>query len=193
MLFNYFGVAIMLKSVSSLIPGCYEIEPRVLSDERGYFVKIYTRDAFCELNLFDDFVEEFYTISRKGTIRGLHFQIPPHDHFKMVYCTHGEVFDVVLDLRRGSPTYGATAIFNLSATRGNYLYIPKGLAHGFCALTDNATLVYKVGSIYSPRHDTGVHPMSVNIEWPVKSPILSERDQSLIPFNCYVSPFVYQV
>ncbi len=183
----------MLNLIPSVIPGCYEILPRIMSDERGSFVKVFNKDIFEKLNLATNFLEEFYTISKKNTIRGLHFQIPPHDHIKMVYCTHGEVFDVVLDLRVGSPTYGKTAVFNLSATRGNYLYIPKGLAHGFCALSDDAILVYKVGSVYSPAHDKGIYPMSVGIKWPTATPIISKRDLSSVPYSDFSSPFLYEV
>jgi dTDP-4-dehydrorhamnose 3,5-epimerase len=175
----------------SAIPGCYEIQPHIFNDARGRFVKIFNEKHFLNLNLETFFAEEYYTISRKDTIRGLHFQIPPHDHVKLVYCTHGSVFDVVLDLRIGSPTYGKTAIFNLSMSSGNCLYISKGLAHGFCALSDDAILVYKVGSAYSPAHDMGVHPMSVSIKWPTKTPILSNRDQSFLPYHDFDSPFLY--
>lgn len=183
----------MFNLVASSIPGCYEIQPRIMVDERGSFVKVYNENIFLEFNLTTSFAEEFYTISKKNTIRGLHFQSPPHEHVKMVYCTRGEVFDVVLDLRIGSQTYGKTAVFNISAARGNFLYIPKGLAHGFCALSDDATLVYKVGTVHSPAHDTGVHPMSVGIEWPTKAPIISSRDEGLIPFSAFVSQFSYEI
>jgi dTDP-4-dehydrorhamnose 3,5-epimerase len=173
------------------IPGCFEIAPRVLDDARGRFVKVFHRDAFAELGLSTDFAEEYYSRSHKGVVRGMHFQTPPHEHVKLVYCVQGEVFDVVLDLRRGSPTYGKAASFRLSAECGNYLYIPKGLAHGFCALTEDATMVYKVGTVYAPQHDSGVLWNSIGIDWPVDEPLVSARDAAFAPLSQFESPFVY--
>jgi dTDP-4-dehydrorhamnose 3,5-epimerase len=181
----------MFQFKSSSIIGCYEIQPMIFNDDRGRFVKVFHREMFAKLGLCIDFVEEYYSHSRRDVIRGLHFQLPPVDHVKMVYCICGKVFDVVLDLRIGSPTYGKTAIFSLSAEQANYLYIPEGIAHGFCVISDFATMVYKVSSTYSPEHDAGVLWNSVEINWPTKSPILSERDMSFIPFSEFKSTFVY--
>lgn len=176
----------------SSIPGCFEVQPRLLDDERGRFVKVFHADAFTESGLATDFKEEYYSRSKQGVIRGMHFQTPPADHVKVVYCTHGEVFDVVLDLRVGSPTYGQVATYILSADKGNYLYIPKGLAHGFCTLSDSATLVYKVTTVYAPESDSGVLWSSVPVDWPVPAPIVSKRDAGLIKFSDFESPFVYE-
>ena len=177
---------------SSFIPGCHEIQPRVIHDARGSFVKVFHADAFRELDLATDFAEEYYSHSRRGVIRGMHFQTPPVDHAKMVYCVGGEVFDVVLDLRVGSPTFGQAATFVLSAEAGNYLYIPKGLAHGFCATSKEATLVYKVTTVYAPESDAGVLWSSVKVDWPTQNPILSERDARFRPFEELESPFTYE-
>lgn len=176
---------------STAIPGCYEIQPRVLDDARGRFVKVFQRNAFAEHGLEVDFAEEYYSVSRQGVIRGMHFQNPPMDHVKIVYCVQGEVFDVVVDLRRGSPSYGKTVTLNLSADKGNYVYIPKGLAHGFSAISESATLVYKVATEYSPEHDSGILWSSIGIAWPFQSPILSDRDRRFIPLSDFKSPFVY--
>jgi dTDP-4-dehydrorhamnose 3,5-epimerase len=173
------------------IPGCYEVQPRAVDDLRGRFVKVFHIEAFAELGLEARFAEDYYSISRKGVIRGMHFQTPPADHVKMVYCVQGEVFDVVLDLRVGSPTYGQVASFQLTAEKANLIYVPRGLAHGFCAVSDVATLIYKVSTLYSPEHDSGVLWSSIGIDWPPGSPVLSGRDQSLRPFSEFKSPFVY--
>jgi len=172
------------------LSGCFEIQPRVMDDARGRFVKVYHAPAFSELGLATDFEEEYYSHSRKHVIRGMHFQTPPEDHVKLVYCVHGEVFDVVVDLRSGSSTYGKTATFYLSAEKGNCLYIPKGLAHGFCTTSDLATLVYRVSSVYAPHHDTGVLWSSIDVEWPTERPIISERDAMFKPLSEFESPFV---
>jgi dTDP-4-dehydrorhamnose 3,5-epimerase len=173
------------------IAGCFEIQPRVMDDLRGRFVKTFHAGAFAELGLATNFAEEYYSHSRNHVIRGMHFQTPPEDHVKMVYCVHGEVFDVVLDLRVGSPTYGKTASFCLSAEKGNCLYIPKGLAHGFCTTSELATLVYRVSTVYAPQHDTGVLWSSIDVEWPTDSPLISERDATFKPLSAFESPFIY--
>ncbi|MDD5296583.1 MAG: dTDP-4-dehydrorhamnose 3,5-epimerase [Rhodocyclaceae bacterium] len=182
----------MFELRTSEIAGCFEIQPRILSDSRGRFVKVFHRDAFREFGLETDFDEEYYSVSRRGVVRGLHFQVPPKDHNKVVYCVQGEVFDVVLDLRIGSPTYGMVRSFELSADRANYIYIPSGLAHGFCVTSDVAVLVYKVSSVYSPEHDLGIRWDSVGVDWPVSVPMLSERDSGFMPFVNFESPFVYE-
>ena len=173
------------------IPGCYEIQPRLFDDSRGRFVKIFHKDMFKELGLNADYAEEYYSRSLRGVIRGMHFQTPPEDHVKIVYCTKGAVFDVVLDLRVGSPTYGSVQTFRLEAEKGNFVYIPKGLAHGFCALSDNATLVYKVSTVYAPKSDAGIRWNSIGVDWPVQTPIVSDRDQGFKDLSDFESPFIY--
>jgi dTDP-4-dehydrorhamnose 3,5-epimerase len=181
----------MFELQHSGIPDCFQVQPRIFSDDRGRFVKVFHKEDFSALGLVTDFDEEYYSSSHFGVIRGLHFQSPPVDHVKLIYCVQGEVFDVVLDLRVGSPTYGKTSTFTLGAELGNYLYVPKGLAHGFCVTSEKATLVYKVSSIHSPQHDTGILWNSANIDWPTNTPQLSDRDMSLPRFEEFVSPFVY--
>jgi dTDP-4-dehydrorhamnose 3,5-epimerase len=173
------------------IPGCLEIQPSLIDDERGRFVKVFHAACFADLGLNADFREDYYSRSRKGVIRGMHFQKPPADHDKLVYCTEGSVFDVVLDLRAGSPSYGQVAHFTLSADRANLLYIPKGLAHGFCATSAQATLIYKVSTEYSPKNDVGILWSSLPVVWPTTHPIVSARDQAFKPLSEFVSPFVY--
>ena len=174
------------------LQGCFELHPRIFDDDRGRFVKVFHKDEFVRLGLETNFKEEYYSHSRQGAIRGMHFQLPPSDHIKLVYCIQGEVQDVVLDLRKGSPTYGKAETLKLSAEQGNYLYIPKGLAHGFCTTSTFATLVYKVSTVYDPQYDSGVLWNSFGVDWPNLGPVISSRDTSLMPFSEFESPFVYE-
>lgn len=181
----------MFRTTVSPLPGCLELQPRILADERGRFVKTMHRDQFTALDLRSDFAEEYYSFSVPGVVRGLHFQVPPMEHVKLVYCVLGQVWDVVLDLRRGSPTYLQHAVFELSAERTNMLYIPVGCAHGFCTPAGAAMLIYKVSSLYSPEHDQGLLWNSAGIAWPVESPLLSDRDSKFPALDEFASPFVF--
>ncbi|MGI9860905.1 dTDP-4-dehydrorhamnose 3,5-epimerase [Moorella naiadis] len=174
------------------IPGCYEIRPVIFKDERGIFVKTFHQEVFAKNQLATYFAEEYYSFSHHGVLRGLHFQMPPKDHIKLVYCVSGEVIDTVVDLRRGSPTYGKFQIFTLNAEKSNILYIPSGLAHGFYVISENAILVYKTTTVYSPEHDAGILWNSVGIPWPNEKPIISKRDSEFVAFEDFVTPFIYQ-
>lgn len=176
----------------SKLPGCYELQPKVFDDDRGRFVKIFHEQTFAAQGLATNFAEEYYSASHKNVIRGMHFQLPPMDHVKMVYCVEGEVLDAVVDLRVGSPTYRQYALFELSAAKANSIYIPKGMAHGFCALSDRAIMVYKVSTVYSPAHDAGVLWNSVGIPWPAMDPVMSARDQGFPTLAQFESPFRYE-
>ncbi|MFE4105276.1 dTDP-4-dehydrorhamnose 3,5-epimerase [Almyronema epifaneia] len=173
------------------IPGCYEIHPRIFTDQRGSFVKTFHQDIFRQHGLETHFAEEYYSHSRQNVLRGLHFQLPPQDHVKLVYCTAGEVLDAVVDLRLGSPTYGQFATFSLSAENAIALYMPKGLAHGFYAVSEQATMLYRVSTVYSPEHDAGIRWDSAGIPWPSAVPILSSRDQTFPTLADFASPFVF--
>lgn len=159
------------------LPGCFELCPRVLDDDRGRFVKTFHRDSFERLGLCADWAERYYSVSQPNVIRGFHFQLPPHEHEKLVYCITGRVLDVAVDLRMGSPTYGLHAQVELSAKRANLLYLPPGLAHGFCTVDEPATMIYNVTSIYQPTSDTGIRWDSAGIVWPLSAPNLSDRDR----------------
>lgn len=176
----------------TLIPGCNEIQPRIFEDARGRFVKVFNHDEFAKLNLETDFSEEYYSHSIRGVIRGMHFQAPPSEHVKVVYCVQGEVQDVVLDLRIGSPSYGQAVGITLSAQQGNLIYIPKGIAHGFCTTSETATLVYMVSTVYDPQNDVGILWNSFGHKWPATQPVLSQRDSSFLPLKKFESPFVYE-
>lgn len=176
---------------TSLI-GCFELQPKVFHDTRGRFVKVFHTQEFAEHGLETNFAEEYYSISNNNVIRGMHFQLPPMDHVKVVYCVQGAVLDVVTDLRVGSPTYGRSAVIELSSAKANSIYIPTGMAHGFCSLRDHSIMVYKVSSVYAPTQDTGILWNSVGVVWPTTQPILSSRDQTFTPFDKFVSPFSYE-
>jgi dTDP-4-dehydrorhamnose 3,5-epimerase len=149
-------------------------------------------DDFISNKLEFEFKEHYYSASKKNVVRGLHFQLPPMDHVKIVYCIYGAVLDVVLDLRIDSPSYGDYEIFELSAEKANSIYMPKGMAHGFCVLSQEAILGYCVTSTYSQECDSGIRWDSANIPWPVSNPILSVRDLALPSFGEFKSPFKYE-
>lgn len=173
------------------IPGCYEIIPKRIMDVRGSFTKTFHKDVFLENGLDIQFAEEYFSISRKGVLRGLHFQLPPDDHVKIVYCLSGGVIDVVVDLRIGSPTYGGYEMFQLTADQVNMIYIPKGLAHGFYVTEEPAVMLYKTSTVYNPESDYGIHWSSLGVPWPDKTPIISERDGNFPHFHQFRSPFSY--
>lgn len=181
-----------MQVIPTKIPGCYELQPRVLKDQRGYFVKTFHHDIFAEYGLETNFAEEYYSFSHQRVLRGLHFQLPPYEHTKLVYCVLGEVLDVVVDLRIGSPTVGQFVTFELSVEKANIIYIAPGLAHGFYVNSNSAIMVYKVTTVYSPEHDGGIRWDSVGIPWPDNHPILSERDRGFVPLHEFKSPFVFR-
>ncbi|MET0107020.1 MAG: dTDP-4-dehydrorhamnose 3,5-epimerase [Sedimenticola sp.] len=182
----------MFELKETSIHGCFEVRPLIFDDTRGRFVKVFHQDEYRKLGLETLFTEEYYSQSNRGVIRGMHFQTPPFEHVKVVFCVQGEVQDVVLDLRKGSSTYGQSTPIHLSAQQGNFVYIPKGLAHGFCVTSETATLVYKVSTVYNPNNDTGVLWDSFGFKWPTLNPIISERDASFKPLSQFDSPFEYE-
>ena len=181
-----------MKLIKTSISGCYIIQLDKTEDSRGAFVKTYHEPSFMDLGLETSFTEEYYSVSKKGVLRGLHFQAPPHAHTKIVYCTYGQVFDVVVDLRKGSKTYGMHETFNVNSEDAIMIYIPIGMAHGFYTLSETAIMMYKVSKVYSSQHDTGIQWDSANIPWPDCSPVISKRDKILPLMSEFKSPFVYK-
>jgi dTDP-4-dehydrorhamnose 3,5-epimerase len=175
--------------LETTLPGVRVLQPRLFEDVRGRFVKTYQADAFQAAGI--DFVphQEFYSVSTRGVLRGMHFQVPPAAHQKLVYCSRGRVLDVVLDLRKGSPGFGHAYSRELTAETAELLFIPKGLAHGFLALEDDSTMVYQMDTVYTPECDAGILWNSFGFDWPVAKPILSERDKAFPGFTSFVSPF----
>jgi dTDP-4-dehydrorhamnose 3,5-epimerase len=176
------------------ILGCYLITPKVFTDVRGSFVKTYHETNFRDMGIEFDFKEEYYSVSNKGVIRGMHFQTPPHDHIKMAYCPKGAVFDAFVDLRKGSPTYLQSAHVQLSQENANILILAKGVAHGFCSLEDGTIMVYKTTSEYVSNSDSGILWSSCGIDWPTiaNSELLSGRDKTSLSLKEFDSPFVLE-
>jgi len=170
------------------LEACFEVRLQRLDDARGCFVKTFARSAFTAAGLEMNLQEEYYSVSRKGVIRGMHFQVPPHAHDKVVYCAKGAVLDVLLDLRRG-PHYGSHSTVLLSAEDPVLLFIARGVAHGFESLTDDSLMVYKTSAEYAPAYDCGIRWDSFGCNWTADEPILSERDRSHPAFADFQSPF----
>lgn len=164
--------------IKTNLDGVFEIQNKKFEDQRGVFIKTFHENIFKETGLESDFKESFFSISRKGVLRGMHFQLPPKDHAKLVYVTGGEVLDVAVDIRKGSLTYGQYFATILSQENAKSLYIGKGYAHGFLTISESATIVYLTSTVHSPENDTGIHWDSFGFDWGVKKPILSERDGS---------------
>lgn len=181
-----------MELIETGIEGCHEIVYKSFHDQRGSFTKTFHQPAFEALGLRTDWREEYYSVSERNVLRGMHFQTPPCDHAKMVYCLQGEVLDVVVDLRLGSPTYGRCASLVLSRQKGNGIYIPSGMAHGFLSLSERSVMHYKVTSVHSAEHDAGILWNSFGFEWPVDTPILSSRDEQHPRLADFDSSFPYQ-
>lgn len=177
--------------VDEPLPGLKILKPFVHSDERGEFVKPFNEVQLANHGINITLREEFFSSSSAGVIRGMHFQIPPFAHQKIVYCISGAVLDVVLDLRKSSPTYGHHAAFELSANNRHVVSIPIGFAHGFMSLEDHSTLIYKTDVVYSSDHDAGILWNGFGYEWPVvmDPPIVSVRDSQFPPLSGVNSPF----
>ena len=158
-------------------------------DDRGLFVKTFHDTMLQDAGISIKLKESYFSISRKDVIRGMHFQTPPHQHAKIVFCPQGAILDVMVDMRKASPTYGQYFAQELSAENGRAFYIPEGFAHGFKALTDNAMTYYLVSSEYSQPNDTGIRWDSFGMDWEILKPIISARDMSFSLFSDYNTPF----
>lgn len=178
-----------MKVVPTKLYGVFIIETDSFEDDRGVFIKTFHEDVFKEHGLASDFKESFYSISKKGVIRGMHFHLPPKDHTKLVYVTKGSLLDVVLDIRKDSPTYGEYLTTELTGNNHTMVYIPTGCAHGFLTLEDNTHMIYLQTGVYSKDHDAGIHIDSFGINWGVAEPILSKRDKEFKGFKDFQTPF----
>ncbi|WP_244613344.1 dTDP-4-dehydrorhamnose 3,5-epimerase family protein [Methylosinus sp. Ce-a6] len=151
-------------------------------------MKTFHAETFAQLGVDFEVREEFYTTSCKGVLRGMHFQIPPHHHDKLVCCMRGRVLDVLLDLRAGAG-YGASAAVELSGDNCYEIYVPKGVAHGFLSLADDTLMLYKTSTIHAPSADRGIRWNSFGFDWGVDDPIVSRRDAEHPSLTDFVSPF----
>lgn len=176
------------------IPGVLLLKPRPFFDERGYFVETYNKRAGRELGLPTCFVQDNQSLSiKRGTVRALHFQIPPKTQAKLVRVLRGAIFDVAVDLRAGSATYGHWTAATLTASNGYQMFIPRGFGHGFCTLEPDTEVAYKVDDYYAPECEQGLawNDPTLAIDWPVKpeDAILSDKDRRLGRFADLVTPF----
>lgn len=160
------------------VEGLLLIEPRVFGDPRGYFLETWHERRYREVGIPGPFVQDNLSFSRRGTVRGLHFQ-NPEAQAKLVYVLEGEVFDVAVDLRRSSPTFGRWYGVRLSSENKRQLYIPTGFAHGFAVLSESALFAYKCTAFYAPQHEVTLlwNDPDLGIPWPVMEPLVSEKDQ----------------
>ena len=180
----------MLYRKTTSIDGVYEIQADVLKDNRGQFTKIMHKEWLKNIDIPGIYDEEYCSISKKGVLRGMHFQKPPYEHAKLVYCTYGEILDVAVDLRRGSSTFGKYVSTVISHVKGNMIYIPVGFAHGFYTISDLAVVTCKQSSVFDEDSDAGILWNSIGIEWPDNNPILSDKDKKNTVFSQFESPFV---
>lgn len=175
----------------SFIPGCFEIIFTPFNDARGSFIKTFHNEIFKELNVNINVAEEFFTYSKKNVFRGLHFQVPPMELSKVIYCVSGSVRDFVVDLRVGSPTYGQWAGFDLNEESPSAVFIPPGLAHGFYVTSEKAIVQYKVSKLYDPASDTGISYTTFDFAKEIVDPVISEKDSKLVSIDEFVSPFKF--
>lgn len=175
------------------IPDCILIEPKVFSDARGYFVEIYKHSDFSSLGIAKPIVQINYSKSSKNVLRGMHYQKKPMSQGKMMQVISGEIFDVAVDIRKGSPAYGKWVSETLSSDNLRILYIPEGFAHGFCVMSDTATITYYCTNTYSPENERGFRwdDPEIKINWPIINPVISERDSKLPLFKDYDNNFTY--
>ena len=176
------------------IKDVYEIQLETVSDKRGNFTRIFDDKIFESHNLNMKWVQENHSFSlKKNTVRGLHFQFPPHSETKLIRCIKGEIYDVFLDLRKDSSTFGKWESIILSQNNNKMILIPRGFAHGFCTLTDNCEVLYKVDNYYNPHKESGIrwNDPDLNINFPitVDEPIISPKDSNLKSFNDFIESY----
>jgi dTDP-4-dehydrorhamnose 3,5-epimerase len=189
------GVPVEVRTTE--LKGVLVLKSRRFVDARGYFVEAYSKRVLHELGITTKFVQDNHSFSiHKGTIRGLHCQLPPAPQAKLVRVIRGLVYDVAVDLRLGSPTFGQWIAEQLSADGGEQMYVPQGFAHGFCTLEADTEVAYKVDGYYAPAYDSGIiwNDATLNIPWPVQTgtEVLSEKDTKLCTFKAFASPFHYE-
>ena len=178
------------------LAGVLLIHPKRFGDTRGFFAETFSRRAYVGAGVDPEFVQDNHSLSAKvGTVRGLHFQAPPHAQAKLVRCGRGAIFDIAVDIRRGSPTYGRWAGYTLSAENGAQLYIPVGFAHGFATLEPDSEIIYKCSDYYAPETEGALRwdDPDIGIKWPLTgAPVLSEKDAAAPLLAGFNSPFTFE-
>lgn len=183
-----------MKIEATALPDVICITPKRYSDRRGFFSESWNSQLMSTKGIMIDFVQDNHSLSREaGTIRGMHFQSPPHAQTKLVRCGRGALFDVAVDIRKGSPTYGQWVGEELSFDNGKQLLVPEGFLHGFITLEPNTEIVYKCSDYYAPEYDGAVRWDSCGIDWKyVITPILSVKDKGAPALADFESPFIYK-
>jgi dTDP-4-dehydrorhamnose 3,5-epimerase len=179
------------------VPEILLIEPKRFGDERGFFSETYSAKALAEAGFAHAFVQDNHSRSpKRGTVRGLHFQAPPHAQDKLLRVTRGAILDVAVDIRRGSPTYGKSVAVELSAENWRQLLVPKGFAHGFLTLTEDCEVLYKVTDYYAPASEAGLlwSDPALGVDWPIggEAPLINARDAAWPALADFDSPFTYE-
>jgi dTDP-4-dehydrorhamnose 3,5-epimerase len=178
------------------LPGVKLLKPKRFGDHRGFFAETYSRRVYTGLGVDVEFVQDNHSLSAAtGTVRGLHFQAPPHAQAKLVRCGRGAIFDVAVDIRRGSPTYGHWVGYELSAANGAQIFIPAGFAHGFTTLEPDSEIIYKCNDYYAPETEGALHwdDLAIGIDWPVTGDaILSDKDAVAPLLADLDSPFEFK-
>ena len=173
-----------MQRIETALPGIYELRPKVFRDPRGFFLETYHREKFSALGIYDAFVQDNHSSSSKGTLRGLHYQLH-RPQAKLCRVIEGEAYDVALDIRVGSPTFGKWAGLLLSAKEQNQIYIPHGFAHGFVALSETVQFLYKCSDFYDPADERGIlwNDPALQISWGISDPLISEKDARHLPLS----------
>ena len=163
------------------IPKVILIKPKLFKDKRGFLMESYQYSKFAHIGIREYFIQDNHSKSKKRVLRGLHYQINPKAQAKIVRCINGKIFDVAVDIKKKSSTYGKWVGIILSEQNKKQLYIPAGFAHGFCVLSEQAEIVYKTSNEYSPKHERGIawNDPVIKIKWPIKKPIISVKDSKL--------------
>jgi len=180
-----------MEVIETGLKGLVVIKPRVFADDRGYFFESYNKNAFAAAGLDLEFVQDNQSLSQKNVLRGLHFQNPPHSQGKLVRVITGSVLDVVVDIRKQSPTYGQSYSLELTEKNKWMMYVPVGFAHGFLTLEDNTIFSYKCTDVYNKASEGCIlwNDPDININWNVKDPLLSPKDLEGVPFKDFQSQF----
>jgi dTDP-4-dehydrorhamnose 3,5-epimerase len=178
-----------LKIQETKIKGLKIIYLDKYSDDRGSFLKVFNFNYFTECGLQTNFKECYYSVSKKNVLRGMHFQVPPFEHIKLVFLNQGRIKDVILDIRKDSLTYGNYFTTEISQDNPVLLYIPVGCAHGFLSLEDDSIVSYLQTSCYSKESDAGIRWDSFGMNWHIHDPIISQRDISFVTLSDFKSPF----
>lgn len=183
-----------MKLINTIFNDAFLLEPKVFGDHRGFFLESYNAQVFEELGQSYTFIQDNHSLSvEAGTLRGLHYQLNPFAQTKLVRAVRGAIYDVIVDIRKESPTFGQWQGFILTEENKRQLIVPRGFAHGFCTLVNNTEVIYKVDNYYSAEHDRGIQwdDSCLNINWPITKPILSDKDNTHPSFKDAEKNFTY--